>query len=333
VLILLAFIFASTVPAWHAHVRVPEAAVAYLGERLSAVDTRSPSSPPPLAWGIEIYAITCAACHSSGRDDLGIGARDHRPLAQSSPRDIFEIITWGRPRSMPSGMAYSGNELDLRKDHPAFPAGLTESERWAVATYVCCGGLDPGLGGTETEWLKAWEDRLQGGDVADSPPALYSRLCSTCHGRLGYGNGPLARDLVPPPTNLRDVPWLMNQSDRYLFAVIRDGMPNYPSEGSEIDPVLHRSSSTFTGMPWWGDYLDDDAIWSLVDYIRSWGYCLEPAPTRPGELELHVSAEEMEPARQVLIPPDSNLWTWLEIQASLSETSKHPPSWLEGENE
>jgi mono/diheme cytochrome c family protein len=39
-------------------------------------------------------------------------------------------------------------------------------------------------------------------DVAQGR-AIYLHYCATCHGPTGEGNGPVARDLKTPPTNLR----------------------------------------------------------------------------------------------------------------------------------
>ncbi len=303
ILILAAILFASTASCWQVRVRVPDESTKALAERLTSRDSRSPSEPAHILWGRDIYRDACGACHGDGRVRLGIGSTEAHPPSAHSPRDIHQIITWGRPVALPSELAYSGRIYDLQKDHPAFPAQLTEGERWAVAMYVYSGVLDPGSELSGETWLDAWRSRLE--DRGDELPVseTYGKFCAACHGVSGYGNGPLAGDLIPPPGNLRDTAWLAGQSDKYIFETIRDGKIGYPGESDEEEAASLSDWQAWTGMPWWGDYLNNDEVAALTRYVRSWGYGLEMPPERPSGT-----------TDGIRIQPDSNPWSRSEIQ-------------------
>jgi cytochrome c oxidase cbb3-type subunit 3 len=70
---------------------------------------------------------------------------------------------------------------------------------------------------------------------------LFNRMnCAGCHGDHGGGGmGP----------SLRDVVWLYGSSDAQVFSSIAEGRAH--------------------GMPAWGTKLNDDQIWKIVAYIKS----------------------------------------------------------------
>ncbi len=316
VLIFLGFILAAIAPSLQVSVPVRGDAVRDLAHRLGNSDPRSPASPVPVLWGREIYDASCASCH--GRVHTGDGTASGPPT-NYSPSDIHRIITFGHATRPPEGLPYSGRAFELRKDHPAFPVKLTDSERWAVAVYLYSKDLDPGKVGGDFLWVEAWRKELhEDPDAETSGAGLYQSLCATCHGPMGYGNGPLARDLLPPPKDLRDLPWLAYQSDKYIFSVISDGRGK-SSQGS---------AAVWSGMPAWGEYLDEDSIARVVVYLRSFGYSFDASLNRPG-----ASRAEGRKAQPVIgalreIPPDSNLWTWNEIRAFLPNAPAEPPEWM-----
>jgi len=319
VLIFLGFILAAIAPSVQVSVPVRGDAVRDLAHRLGNSDPRSPSSPVPILWGREIYDSSCASCHGHAYRREGAEPGLPEPPAEYSPSDIHRIITLGHATGPPEGLSYSGRAFELRKDHPAFPVKLTDSERWAVAVYLYSEGLDPGKVGGDFLWVEVWRKELhEGPDAETSGAGLYQRLCASCHGPMGYGNGPLARDLLPHPKDLRDLPWLAYQSDQYIFSVISDGK----SESSQ------GSAAGWSGMPAWGEYLDEDSIARLVAYLRSFGYSFEATLKRPGasRAEGHKAQPVVGALRE--IPPDSNQWTWAEIRAFLPNAPTEPPEWM-----
>jgi putative copper export protein/mono/diheme cytochrome c family protein len=82
---------------------------------------------------------------------------------------------------------------------------------------------------------------------------LFQQNCTSCHGRQGRGDGPAAKSLAIPPADLT-AEHLFAHSDGELFWWLTHGM-----EGPDGNLV----------MPGFGDQLDEDQRWNLIDYIRA----------------------------------------------------------------
>lgn len=78
--------------------------------------------------------------------------------------------------------------------------------------------------------------------------ALYDLHCAVCHGPQGWGDGPGAAGLMPPPADFTEG-HTDTHPDGDLYYWIREGMPG-------------------TAMPGFGQQLDDREIWHLVNYVR-----------------------------------------------------------------
>lgn len=82
---------------------------------------------------------------------------------------------------------------------------------------------------------------------------LYEELsnpgCTVCHGEDGDGRGRLAGQFDPPPRNFACAATVEGIPDGQLFWIIKNGSPG-------------------TAMPSFA-YFDDDEIWQLVIYLRS----------------------------------------------------------------
>ena len=77
---------------------------------------------------------------------------------------------------------------------------------------------------------------------------VYLQNCQTCHGARGYGDGPAAVGMNPPPADLTiHVPL---HPDRAIFEFIRDGV-----SGTSMAPQR--------------DNLTDEEIWHTVNYIQT----------------------------------------------------------------
>ena len=84
--------------------------------------------------------------------------------------------------------------------------------------------------------------------------ATYRRMCASCHGPTGRGDGSLAAATAAygtRPSNLADATWQHGSSDGEIFAAIRDG----------IGPDFAMDS--------FGGRLDEPDIWNLVTYLKS----------------------------------------------------------------
>ena len=80
---------------------------------------------------------------------------------------------------------------------------------------------------------------------------IYAANCVACHGESGEGDGPAAAGFDPPPANLHE-DHVQVLSDGALFYIIQNGVED-------------------TGMPAWGDTLDEEQIWHVVNFIRTFG--------------------------------------------------------------
>jgi mono/diheme cytochrome c family protein len=85
---------------------------------------------------------------------------------------------------------------------------------------------------------------------------LFASQCAHCHGRLGEGDGVMARELSARPQDLR-----------YLSAR-NDGV--FPREFVEeiVDGRATRASHGPADMPVWGVLLDASSVSALVDFVQ-----------------------------------------------------------------
>jgi mono/diheme cytochrome c family protein len=92
--------------------------------------------------------------------------------------------------------------------------------------------------------------------VAATPESLaagkrtYTRLCESCHGPSGHGDGTEAG--ADQPSDLGDGVWDFGSSDGEIFTVIRDGV-----SGKDMRPFAER--------------LSDADIWNVVNFLRTLG--------------------------------------------------------------
>jgi mono/diheme cytochrome c family protein len=79
------------------------------------------------------------------------------------------------------------------------------------------------LGATQLAWAGGDKDerasRERGGKI-------FEELCSTCHGKYGRGDGPLARNLVTPPADLTRSALVAGNADALMARLRPDGGPD-----------------------------------------------------------------------------------------------------------
>jgi mono/diheme cytochrome c family protein len=81
---------------------------------------------------------------------------------------------------------------------------------------------------------------------------MFNRSCASCHGKTGQGDGPAAKQLTPPPSNLVDGEWKHGTSDAEIFTVIRNGVPK-------------------TAMKGFASKMTEHEIWDVINYLHSIG--------------------------------------------------------------
>jgi len=83
--------------------------------------------------------------------------------------------------------------------------------------------------------------------AAQKGEAMYAKLCWTCHGKNGQGDGPAAANLKPKPKNFSSED-VQSQSDGELFWKLSNG------KGMMV-PYKHS--------------LNEEKRWQLINYIRT----------------------------------------------------------------
>ena len=82
----------------------------------------------------------------------------------------------------------------------------------------------------------------------------YDKICATCHGATGKGDGPAASVLPTKPRNHTDGKYMNTLTDDYLFKIIKEG-------GAAVGKAQF--------MPGWAAQIKDPEIWNIIAYIRS----------------------------------------------------------------
>ena len=74
---------------------------------------------------------------------------------------------------------------------------------------------------------------------AQQPDAkeLFGRLCVTCHGAAGKGDGQFASALNPKPANFTDPAFQAARTDAQLTSSITDGKSPMPAFGQQLSPA------------------------------------------------------------------------------------------------
>ena len=94
----------------------------------------------------------------------------------------------------------------------------------------------------------------------------YDKICGTCHGAAGKGDGPAAAVLPTKPRNHTDGTYMNTLKDDYIFKIIKDG-------GAAVGKAQF--------MPAWGAQIKDPEIWNMVAYIRTLAVPPYQATTAP----------------------------------------------------
>lgn len=183
--------------------------------------------------GEQIYQILCWTCHGKyGRGELvAITAvrgktgdfTDYAYMSALSDEDLYDRVQGKGP----------GGAKSVHGKLWAY--AITEEALWDLVAYIrTLSG--PGLRGS----LMAGRDK-------------YEDYCVVCHGATGKGDGPVALNLQPAPTDFTDPSVMAELTDKALFEGIRRG-----------GGAIHRSIY----MPRWREQLTDEDIWDLVEYVK-----------------------------------------------------------------
>ena len=128
--------------------------------------------------------------------------------------------------------------------------------------------------------------------------ALFATNCSMCHGQSGQGDGPLAKNLSPEPTNFTDEERATNRSLMGLFDAVSNGIDDTPMVA-------------FT-------QFNEQQRWSLAFYVGSLAF---KDVQKPQNVEQNITASQI-----VNLNP-------AQLSAGQSEAQAHYIKWLRGNPE
>jgi mono/diheme cytochrome c family protein len=124
----------------------------------------------------------------------------------------------------------------------------------AAPTLVSAQESKPAAGTPAAEYKIPPEAAKLANPVKPTPASIaqgkkmYDIDCQVCHGKDGDGKGDLAADMKVKLADYRDPAALKERSDGELFYIIKNGKGEMASEGDRAKP---------------------EAMWNLVNYIRS----------------------------------------------------------------
>jgi len=116
----------------------------------------------------------------------------------------------------------------------------------------------------------------------------FQKDCSSCHGDLGRGDGKLAQQLNPEPTDFTDITRAQNRSIIGLYDAILDGI-----EGTAMPSFKH---------------LSDKERWSLAFYVGSLAYTVDDKQEIPQESTLAVQDIVLFSPNELNSQNDSSEW-------------------------
>mgnify|MGYP002223818744 CR=1 FL=1 len=190
-----------------------------------------PDAPPSVPDGQLVWQkLNCASCHGSDgkaiSDKTKISLNDKVYMNRQKPTEQYKLLAFGGE--------------NLPADHPALYNKVSRREVWNLVFYVRSLARPPM---TPAKVMEV--------------DAVFGSNCAVCHGKKGYGDGPLAHNLEPIPANFQDFKRFYDRTDLTLWDHIAngikwEGMPNFLGKEDKAKNLK----------------FDDAYIWQLVDYVR-----------------------------------------------------------------
>jgi cytochrome c oxidase cbb3-type subunit 2 len=217
---------------------------------------KRPVSELDAKQGKAIFLRECSGCHGERGDGDGPASKFLDPRPRNFLAALFKL------RTTPSGEPPATADLIRTLQRgipgtamPSFSFLSSDEERQVIAYVLSISDL---LDQEEPASIAAPSARnlATAESIAHGKQLYEEQQCATCHGKLGKGDGPSSKslkDTAGNPIKVRD----------FTSGVFRGG-------GEPID-LYYRFTTGMDGtpMPSFGDLLNEEERWALVDYIMS----------------------------------------------------------------
>lgn len=204
--------------------------------------------------GREVYLKRCWMCHG----DAGRGEGPDGEFLAPKPADFTEAD----PKKMPDyEWMWKVSEGISNSAMPVWRLLLSEEDRWNAIAYIKATYSHPSEPKSVSDEPPVEYQAIDPGAFEPTPDALargkatYERLCITCHGAKGKGDGEWGKELLPTPANLTEDPAINSDAGWWYWRVDR---------GVVGDDDTHP-----TAMPAWRFILTEQQKWEVVFYGRS----------------------------------------------------------------
>jgi mono/diheme cytochrome c family protein len=203
-----------------------------------------PDDRPSIPDGKAVWVkMNCAECHGTdgqpvaGKAKVVLSNLDY--MDKQKPVEQYAFLTYGKEGS----------------SHPVLKDKLNTREIWNLTFYTRSLAIAPL---SQAEW--------------EQVDPVFGSNCAVCHGKKGFGDGPLAHNMEPVPANFHQFNRFFDRDDFTLYDHIANGINN------------DQGKPTFSGMPNFKDKLDkqknvkfDDAYMrKLVQYVRQFHSSIDP---------------------------------------------------------
>ncbi|GFO54044.1 hypothetical protein GMSM_10510 [Geomonas sp. Red276] len=115
---------------------------------------------------------------------------------------------------------------------------------------------------------------------------IYQEFCINCHGPIGDGKGPAAKDVFPPPLNFTTLRRHLVEN-RYIGGIFYYQIMN---------------GITGTGMPYFKKHLESEKIWELANYLGVYFVGYTDANIEPRGIDASYEDEWENPYKPPALP-------------------------------
>lgn len=241
------------------------------GAEIELYPDDKPSVPDgQLVWNQQ----NCAQCHGAtgagGSAPIDLSNVDY--MRKQKPIDQFMFVAYAQKTD-------KDGRREKTPNHTPLTGKVSTRQLWNLVFYVRSLGVKP----------------LTDEENADAE-LVYGPNCMVCHGKKGYGDGPLAHSLEPQPANFQTYRRFYDRSDDVLWDHIAngikwEGMPNFLGKVDRQNKDKAGKIRTIK--------FDQEFIWKLVGYIRhfqettvSTAKAIAQNPTSNNEANQHAGAPE-----------------------------------------